>query len=131
MLIKGEWEFVRKIGKLGISQKQLSEVQEKLKEVEEQLKRGDKYEMIYRDLVKFNNSDNTNFVLPGEYRGYQGGVLRYLLKTLHEKYFGKPKKPSKSFSEGFKEGVELGLQFKALDMKFKDILGENYGTRTG
>ena len=115
MLIKGELRFIEILERV----KEINSG--KLKEVKEQLIRGDKFEMIYRDLVKFNNQDNTNFVLPGEYRGYQGGVLRYLLKSLHDKYFSAPRVKYTPFVDGMIKGIELGIWLRKLDSKVKDI----------
>ena len=116
MLIKGELRFIEIL-------KRVREInQEKLREVEEQLIRGDRYEMIYKELVKFNNQDNTGFVLPDEYRGYQGGILRFLLETLHEKYFPTPRTKYTPLEEAFKEGVEFGRRLGALDSKVQDIM---------
>ena len=116
MLIKGELRFIEILGRV----KEINSG--KLEEVKEQLIRGDKFEMIYRDLVKFNNQDNTNFILPNEYRGYQGGVLRYLLKVLHDKYFPVPRTEHTPFTKGFKEGMELGKRLGELNSKVQGLI---------
>ena len=93
---------------------------ETLDEVAECLRRGYKFECIVMDLEAVIACQEP-IIIPGEYRGYQGGAMKYLIERAKEKYFGKPAKCS-SFAEGFKRGMEVGMQFKKLDVEFKKIM---------
>ena len=115
MLIKGELKFIEILVRV----KEIN--QEKLQEVKEQLIRGDKYEMMWRDLDKYVNG-KVDIKIPDEYRGYKGGILKYLMIKTKEKYF-KPEFTS-NFIKGVEKGIELGLKFKVIKEILRGVSNE-------
>lgn len=115
MLIHGELRFMKILKSLKVVDEKGTEhpiLLSALEEIEEQLIRGDKYEHIVRDLEAVYKCQQ-KIVIPDEYRGYQGGTLKYLLEKVKEKYFPKPK--TASFMEGVEKGYELGLKIRKLN----------------
>ncbi|TET08486.1 MAG: hypothetical protein E3J83_03305 [Candidatus Atribacteria bacterium] len=101
MLIKGELRFIEILGMIP----QIN--REKLQDVKEQLIRGDKYEMMWLEIVKYLNSICGNF---------------HIAEIIKKKYFPALRFEHRSFVDGFKEGIELGMCYKDLCLKVKELL---------
>ena len=111
MLIKGELEFIKKVRSLGTNSVELHVVQDKFKEVEEQLIRGEKFEEMWLDLEKITNGKVEFATPPPEFRGYRGGILKYYMMKIKEKYFPAPRVTFTPFTEGYAQGYKAGLDF--------------------
>ena len=117
MLIKGELEFIKKVGRLGINEMQLALpiVQEKLKEVEEQLIRGDKYETMWKT---FQMQQGYCFHKDNYRKHYS---LTQLMYDFEQKYFGKPKQSVENLMGSFLKGVELSMRHIQLQKEMKEF----------
>ena len=117
MLIKGELGFVELLIK---NRKDVNT--EKLQEIKEQLIRGDKYEMMWLDLDKVVKGKIEFHTPPPKFRGYRGGILKYYMAKIKEKYFPAPRVKYTPFIEGFTKGVELSMRLNALSAKMKELI---------